>query len=325
MIMKSIFLILAIIIASYPGKTVIAQAEINGGVNVTVNVPVHSWETYTGTIPTPYFFYSMDNFNEGTEYKIEVVADAPSLVQNIQIKLLMISGMSSSTLYLGSEDPFTMTENGGFAFTFDVPSTTPIGQTQLVKFRITRHIAGPIWDWQTTFFCYINTVCLDSYTFSTQTLVGRDYEASNYIDVSTAVNPNGGTTELDGGQSVSLLPGFSSNLSGGGEIVALIDGCGGAHRPGGITSLNSPGENIFEESNPVVISPNPSTGIFTITSNREAEVALEVLDMVGRSVHKTVLKNKASCQLDLSRHTKGIYLLRMNSEGKMQTQKMVLQ
>ncbi|MFA6059972.1 MAG: T9SS type A sorting domain-containing protein [Taibaiella sp.] len=105
----------------------------------------------------------------------------------------------------------------------------------------------------------------------------------------------------------------------------MIDGCGGAYRPGDATGLNSPGENFFERSNPVVIAPNPSTGIFNITSNREGEVALEVLDMFGRSVRKFTLKDKASYQLDLSGHTKGIYLLRMNSEGKMQTQKMVLQ
>ena len=246
------------------------------------------------------------------------------MVQNIQMRLLTVTGSSSSTSFPGSEDPFTWTENTGFAFTFDMPSTTPIGQTQLVKFRVYRRV-WPGWDWQTTFYCYINTVCTDAYTFGTGTLSGLDYEASNYINVSTAVNPNGGTTELDGGQSVSLLPGFSSNLSGGGSILALIDGCGGAYKPGGTTGLNSSSENAFEGNIPVAVAPNPSTGIFTITSNRKEEVALEVLDMFGRSIRKTILKGNASYQLDLSGYTKGIYLLKLNSEGKTQIQKMVLQ
>jgi hypothetical protein len=88
---------------------------------------------------------------------------------------------------------------------------------------------------------------------------------------------------------------------------------------GGITGIQ---EKEFEEFN---IYPNPSTGIFEITSGHTKDVIFEVFDMQGRSIRKGQLKDKTSYQLDLSGFTKGTYLLMLNSEGKTQTRKLILQ
>jgi hypothetical protein len=73
------------------------------------------------------------------------------------------------------------------------------------------------------------------------------------------------------------------------------------------------------------IVPNPGTGIFTITYDQPSGATIEVLDMFGRSLKKTELTGNAPYRLDLSGEAKGIYLLKLSSEGKTQTKKMVLQ
>ena len=88
---------------------------------------------------------------------------------------------------------------------------------------------------------------------------------------------------------------------------------------GGITGIQ---EKEFEDFN---IYPNPSTGIFEITSGYSKDVTLEVFDMQGRSIKKGQLKDKNSYQLDLSGFSKGTYLLMLNSEGKTQTRKLIVQ
>lgn len=84
-------------------------------------------------------------------------------------------------------------------------------------------------------------------------------------------------------------------------------------------------EDIEEEFGSLEIVPNPSTGIFTITYDYHSEAAIEVLDMFGRSLKKIELTGNVPYHLDLSDEAKGIYLLKLNSEGKTQTKKIVLQ
>jgi hypothetical protein len=94
---------------------------------------------------------------------------------------------------------------------------------------------------------------------------------------------------------------------------------------------NAKGENgqtpgILEEaSGDISIYPNPSTGIFEITPGNTKNASFEVFDMQGRSIRKDELKGQTSYQLDLSGYTKGVYLLMLNCEGKMQTRKLILQ
>jgi hypothetical protein len=99
--------------------------------------------------------------------------------------------------------------------------------------------------------------------------------------------------------------------------------CAKRERPngenGGVTGIQE------KESEDFNIYPNPSTGIFEITSGYTKDAILEVFDMQGRSLRKGQLKDKTSYQLDLSGYAKGTYLLVLKHEGKTQTRKLIVQ
>lgn len=82
--------------------------------------------------------------------------------------------------------------------------------------------------------------------------------------------------------------------------------------------------NTMEETNPVQLKvyPNPSSSIFNIGWGT-GTASLEVYDMLGNSI-----LSEESCKsylLDLSGYAKGIYLVNVISEGKMYTQKIILE
>ncbi|MFI5164343.1 MAG: T9SS type A sorting domain-containing protein, partial [Bacteroidia bacterium] len=89
----------------------------------------------------------------------------------------------------------------------------------------------------------------------------------------------------------------------------------------GTTEINF--ENNFN------ISPNPSTGIFTINSSDPSTslrvTDVEVYDVFGREVYQSKNPPIQSRTLDLSSYPKGIYFLRIKENEKMFSRKIVLQ
>ncbi|HLG36278.1 MAG TPA: T9SS type A sorting domain-containing protein [Bacteroidia bacterium] len=71
------------------------------------------------------------------------------------------------------------------------------------------------------------------------------------------------------------------------------------------------------------VYPNPSNGIFTITS-REEITSVEIYNEIGEQV----CNSKAGCQkqeIDLSTQPKGIYFIKVKSEDKISTRKIVVE
>lgn len=73
-------------------------------------------------------------------------------------------------------------------------------------------------------------------------------------------------------------------------------------------------ESAVEVSEKVIVSPNPSSGPF-VFSNIEKESTIEIYDITGRSIYKTITKNN-SCTIDLSGKAKGIYFYNIGSQNK---------
>lgn len=84
------------------------------------------------------------------------------------------------------------------------------------------------------------------------------------------------------------------------------------------SALNYLGDATFLVHNPISIQPNPSDGIFNISS----EVALDAISVYNSLGQKILETNNA--QFDLSQHSKGIYFVQMESEGKKSTHKIIL-
>ena len=78
--------------------------------------------------------------------------------------------------------------------------------------------------------------------------------------------------------------------------------------------------------NRIILSPNPGNGIFSITSDRLIS-KVEVVNMLGEVVYTKIEDSKAQAriELDLSRHSKGIYYITISSEKGRSTGKLILQ
>ncbi len=81
--------------------------------------------------------------------------------------------------------------------------------------------------------------------------------------------------------------------------------------------------NNFDLENSIVIYPNPSNGIFSITfqNSDPALYRLTVLDISGKTIKNISIKNS---QIDLSELSNGTYLLKINSLEKSITKKIII-
>ena len=70
------------------------------------------------------------------------------------------------------------------------------------------------------------------------------------------------------------------------------------------------------------IYPNPSTGIFTIDTKEEVQI--EVFDLVGKMIKKENIHIGVN-SIDVTNYANGVYLLRVNNSGKINTYRLVKQ
>src|SRR5690606_8187848 len=81
-------------------------------------------------------------------------------------------------------------------------------------------------------------------------------------------------------------------------------------------------ENILAAS--VNVYPNPSNGAFTVNLPKDQTFELEVSDLTGKVISKQTVK-AATANVALNPAAKGIYLLKITSEGTTTTKKLVVQ
>jgi len=91
--------------------------------------------------------------------------------------------------------------------------------------------------------------------------------------------------------------------------------CGGC-------DLNTSGINENNNSEIFSVYPNPSSGIFTVTSQEEI-TTIEIYNVLGEKIYKSEMRDKKYA-IDLSGKAKGIYFVRIQSGDKISTQKILL-
>jgi hypothetical protein len=87
------------------------------------------------------------------------------------------------------------------------------------------------------------------------------------------------------------------------------------------TATSIQNQNI---ENSIYVYPNPSTGIFNIEVNSAEKTNIEVYDMLGKKIKSFELNNSRST-LDLTGSPKGMYMLRIISDGEIVNKKIILE
>src|SRR5688572_21089475 len=80
-------------------------------------------------------------------------------------------------------------------------------------------------------------------------------------------------------------------------------------------------DNVLQNS--ISVYPNPSNGVFSVSVPTARAYTLEVSDLTGRVIKTETVKGNA--QLDLSNNAKGVYMLKIASEGASAVQKLIIQ
>jgi subtilisin family serine protease len=84
-------------------------------------------------------------------------------------------------------------------------------------------------------------------------------------------------------------------------------------------------ETIADEPE-FVIAPNPSKGIFTLSTKSLAEFTINIYDMLGRKITSKLIQNngQGTVGIDISSQPDGMYLLKVMSKNKSSSYKLVL-
>lgn len=116
--------------------------------------------------------------------------------------------------------------------------------------------------------------------------------------------------------------GFYQILSNGVLIPGINGGVFGTTEAKPFSVANPLSNDEFSR-NSITLSPNPSTGIITISTNNGNNVDLIIVDITGKKVFSkaNVINNES---INLSSLQKGVYLAKIISEGNEEVKKIVL-
>ena len=82
--------------------------------------------------------------------------------------------------------------------------------------------------------------------------------------------------------------------------------------------------NDFSLNQNIKIYPNPTSGIFSIQSTLDENIKVQIFDILGKQVLKSIIINKGINTIDASELSKGIYQLKFNNENGSSTQKLII-
>ena len=115
--------------------------------------------------------------------------------------------------------------------------------------------------------------------------------------------------------------------TGGLVLCNIWNLCGSSTAKKSVTTNCRSAQESLTQNNQVQLNifPNPSSGIFEITTPDDLKNAnIEVTDMQGRVLVKMAINNSEN-QIDLSSYSQGVYLLILHTETDVQTYKLIKQ
>lgn len=99
------------------------------------------------------------------------------------------------------------------------------------------------------------------------------------------------------------------------RIPPMVGDIDGQIRSGNtVHSTNVDSEKISALSQDVVVYPNPSSGIFEVVMPSYFDGSIEVLDVTGRSVFTSTIKDQLRTRIDLEKEAAGMYFVHIISD-----------
>jgi hypothetical protein len=233
------------------------------------------------------------------------------------------------------------------------PSITSSSGSMFVKFYSDLEVNGQGWD-------AIYTSTQNSYCSGSNTLTAsigtisdgsNNNQYANNSDCSWLIQPptakditltfsafeteqnNDGVAVYDGvDNNAPLLGQFSGSTipnsvtsSGGSMFIEFLTDP--AERDNGWTANYTSTSVGIEESflsNNLTIFPNPTNGVFTIQSDLNQNIEVKIMDVSGKQVYQIHDISKGTNEIDASGLSKGVYLLKFETDDKQGVKRMII-
>ena len=236
--------------------------------------------------------------------------------------------MSSLTTTVCAGSQIALTGNGATTYSW-TPSTSLSAATGTTVY------AHPTVN---TTYSVIGTsgVCKSTTTF---TLIANPTPGPTVtVNTATICPTSGGSATLtaNGATTYSWSPATNLSSTTGASVVAtptaattvyMVTGTTGSclsTKPTTVTVSPCTGINQVSNTTKIVIYPNPSTGLVTVTMPILNEgTVMYVTDMIGKEVYKTSVTN-INTNLDLTGLQKGMYMLTISNGKSTQVQKIII-
>ena len=82
--------------------------------------------------------------------------------------------------------------------------------------------------------------------------------------------------------------------------------------------------NEFSFQNSLEIYPNPNNGVFKINLNKTENVSITVYDLIGSKIKLFENINSFPIQINLNELSDGVYYVKINTDNKSVTKKIVI-
>ena len=141
------------------------------------------------------------------------------------------------------------------------------------------------------------------------------------VTATNTINSNA-SANYDAGISVFLKSGF--NAKSGSTFRAYIEGCSATSSKTGKKSSKEYSADFEEISKKksLIIYPNPSTGVFYLSTNKNI-TGYKVVNQIGKIVLTNKLHNK-NFELDIQKYPSGVYFIQLQFEdGKIEIKKLI--
>jgi uncharacterized repeat protein (TIGR03803 family) len=144
-------------------------------------------------------------------------------------------------------------------------------------------------------------------------------DGTGYSDLFDFAGTNGSTPTGSLISDGTFLYGMTSQ--GGTGYCMHMTGCGVVFKLGVASGIT---ENNLE--NDVIISPNPTSGVFNLKMNQFENLKMkdvEIYNVMGECIHRQIVKS-SNFQIDLSAAKSGVYFLQLKTENEIGMKKIVI-